>query len=225
MKNAVIFDMDGTLFDSEVLVLDCWELVAKQYQIENVRAICMKCLGLNAKMAKEIFLDAYGQHFPYDVYKKEMSELFHKKAREGGLVLKPGVLELLDWLKGNYRTAVASSTREVVVKSELELTGISNFFDVIIGGNRVEKSKPEPDLFLLAAELLGVNPKDCIVIEDSYNGIRAAYQAGMMPIMVPDLVTADEEMHLLSNRVCSSLFEVKEYLEAITGNAKLSLSK
>lgn len=213
MSKAVIFDMDGTLFDSEKLVIKCWEIVAKKYNIANIKDVCMKCLGLNAKVTTGIFLDFYGQDFPYGEYKKEMSDLFHKKAAEGELLLKPGVVELLDDLKQEgYLLAVASSTREEVVLKELAMTGILDYFHQVVGGNRVERSKPEPDIFLLAAANLGVEAKECIVIEDSYNGIRAAHRAGMRPIMVPDLVPADQEMSTLSEIVLPSLHEVKEYI-------------
>lgn len=210
---AVVFDMDGIIFDSEKLVVKCWQVVADKYGIKGIEDACYRCLGLNREVTKEIFLEIYGTDFPYDVYKKEMSDLFHKEASGGNLPKKPGIEDLLEFLKGTgLKLAVASSTRREVVEKELSEGGLINYFDAVIAGDMVARSKPEPDIFLKACEVLGVEPKRTLAIEDSYNGIRAAKSAGMLPIMVPDMAPPDDEMKALCERILENHFEVKEYI-------------
>ena len=201
--NAVVFDMDGVIFDSEKLVVECWVETANRYGVVGVEKMCKECLGLNRLAAKEKFLKHYGQDFPYDSYKQEMSDLYHKRAREGALVMKPGVVELLTFLKENdIKIALASSTRKQVVTWELTYAGIIDYFDEIVCGDMVSKSKPDPEIFLKACELLEVEPHEAFAIEDSYNGIRAAYAGGLRPIMVPDLAEV----------ILPSLIEVISYV-------------
>ena len=211
--SAVIFDMDGVIFDSERLVIECWKVVAEKYGIENIEDACFECLGINAALTKELMKKRYGETFPYDVYKKEMSAIFHSRAAGGKLPQKKGIKELLTFLKENQiPTAVASSTRREVVMRELEEGGLLPYFDRVICGDMVERSKPEPDIFLKACESLSIDATEAYAIEDSYNGIRAAFRAGMKPIMVPDLAEPTEEMEKLACCILPSLFEVMEYL-------------
>ena len=211
--SAVIFDMDGVIFDSERLVIECWKVVAEKYGIENIEEACFECLGINAALTKELMKKRYGETFPYDVYKKEMSAIFHSRATGGKLPQKKGIKELLTFLKENQiPTAVASSTRREVVMRELEEGGLLPYFDRVICGDMVERSKPEPDIFLKACESLSIDATEAYAIEDSYNGIRAAFRAGMKPIMVPDLAEPTEEMEKLACCILPSLFEVMEYL-------------
>ena len=211
--SAVIFDMDGVIFDSERLVIECWKVVAEKYGIENIEEACFECLGINAALTKELMKKRYGDTFPYDVYKKEMSAIFHSRAAGGKLPQKKGIKELLTFLKENQiPTAVASSTRREVVMRELEEGGLLPYFDRVICGDMVERSKPEPDIFLKACESLSIDATEAYAIEDSYNGIRAAFRAGMKPIMVPDLAEPTEEMEKLACCILASLFEVMEYL-------------
>ena len=213
-KEAVIFDMDGVIFDSETLVFQCWNVVAEKYGIKNVEEVCIQCLGMNAIEARERFLNYYGRDFPYDEYKREMAELFHKRAAEGGLELKPGVEELLTFLKEHhYKTAVASSTRKAVVETQLTAAGIIHYFDRIVCGDMVEKSKPEPDIYLTAAKKIGIDPSRCYAIEDSYNGIRSAHSAGMDVIMVPDMLPANREMEEICCNILDSLSQVVTLLQ------------
>lgn len=208
-KEAVIFDMDGVIFDSETLVFRCWSEVAKKYNIKDVEKVCTECLGVNAVETKEKFLSHYGKEFPYDEYKREMAELFHSVAADGGLELKPGVVELLTFLKEhNYKIALASSTRRAVVEAELTAAGIIGYFNEIICGDMVRRSKPEPDIYLTAVEKINVCPDKCYAIEDSYNGIRSAYRAGMDVIMVPDMLPPIKEMEETCCNIFHSLFEV-----------------
>lgn len=213
---AVVFDMDGIIFDSEKLVLECWQVVAEKYNIGDIETSCRNCLGLNRTATKEYFLGVYGKDFPYDDYKKEMSDLFHKRAAGGNLDKKPGIEELLKFLKEkNIKLAVASSTRREVVVQELRDGGLLTYFDAVIAGDMVQRSKPCPDIFLKACEELDVAPKNAYAIEDSFNGIRAAKNAGMRPIMVPDMVEPDEEIKGLCECVLENHFKVKEYMDLL----------
>ncbi|MBQ8305919.1 MAG: HAD family phosphatase [Blautia sp.] len=210
---AVIFDMDGVIFDSENKVVECWQIVAEKYGIPDIEAACHDCLGLTREATEEVMMKRYGASFPYQTYKKECSALFHERYGEGRLPLKPGVVELLSWLRENrIRTALASSTRSEIVRQELSDAGIIDFFDKIICGDMVSRSKPAPDIFLKACEELGVKPEEAYAVEDSYNGIRSASAGGLMPLMVPDLAEPTEEMKKLAVAVLPSLMAVKAYL-------------
>ena len=150
---AVIFDMDGVIFDSERAVYALWCEMAEKYGFENVDVPYYKSIGTNKEMTRKIFLDFYGEDFPYDHYQKEQSENYHSRYDGGKLPLKKGVFQLLEYLKNEgYFTAVASSTRSAVVMQQIEDAGLSKYFDRIIGGDMVTKSKPEPDIFLKACQ-------------------------------------------------------------------------
>lgn len=210
---AVVFDMDGVIFDSERLVIACWKVIADKYEVPNIEEICRECLGVNATETRQKFLNHYGQDFPYDAYKSEMSKLYHDKYDGGRLPVKKGVAELLQYLKeAGVKVALASSTRRAVVEQELTDAGIIKYFDVVIGGDMVTRSKPEPDIFLKACEELGVLPEEAFAIEDSYNGIRAAAAGKLRPLMVPDLMELTEEMKRLAERVFPDLLDVLSYI-------------
>lgn len=216
MLEAVIFDMDGVIFDSEALVLKTWKQVAGKYGIPDIEETCRECLGTNHEATKNIFKKHYGEDFPYDTYKKEMAELFHQQAAGGNLEKKPGIHELLEYLRSlKIKTGLASSTREEIVRKELSEGGLLSYFDEIVCGDMVKKSKPAPDIYLETCRRLLVKTEYCYGIEDSYNGIRALKSAGMHPLMVPDLAEPTEEMEMLSECILPSLHEVKEYLKKI----------
>ena len=154
--DTVIFDMDGVIFDSEILVLQAWKEVAERHGIAGVEAACHECLGTNSVVSKGVFLKHYGEDFPYEEYKAEMAEVFFSHASGGKLAKKPGVEELLKYLKmRGFKIGLASSTREVLVRSEISDGGLLGYFDQIVGGDMVERSKPEPDIFLEACRRLG----------------------------------------------------------------------
>lgn len=212
-KKAVIFDMDGVIFDSECLVLTSWKEVGKKYGFPIDEELFYLCVGVNAVETKQIFLRHYGQDFPYDEYKKEASAWYHERFDGGRLPMKPGIRELLSYLKEKgYKIGLASSTRQVTVTQEITDAGLLSYFDNLTCGDMLKKSKPEPDIFLMACDALSVKPEDVVVIEDSYNGIRAANRAGTTPVMVPDMIAPDEEMRRLSHIILENLFEVKEWM-------------
>lgn len=205
--------MDGVIFDSERAVMDCWLQLADQYGIKNIEEPYRACIGTTITKTKEIMLDTYGQDFPYDRYAKETSLMYHERFDGGRLPMKPGVMELLlDLKERKKKIALASSTRRQTVIKQLKDARILDYFDAVVCGDMVGRSKPAPDIFLKACEELQVVPEEAYAIEDSYNGIRAAHAGKLRPIMVPDLLPENEEMKKISEVILGSLLEVMDYL-------------
>ena len=209
----VIFDMDGVIFDSERAYINAYKKLAPKFgmnDFEIVHRACMDSIGVTRQRTKEIFFSYVGHEFDYDSYREDVQQELNKSEYE----IKPGVFELFDWLKQTgARVALASSTREVSVRKSLGHAGLIDYFDQIVCGDMVSHSKPHPEIFLTAAQRLGVDPATCYIIEDSYNGIRAAHASGAHPIMVPDILQPDDEIRGLAEAVLPSLVEVKKYLE------------
>ena len=212
--DAVVCDMDGVIFDSERATMSCWLELAEKYGIENIEESFLTCTGTTMARTREIMLERYGDSFPYDEYAKEASLMYHSKYDGGRLPMKKGVIELLTFLKDEgKKIALASSTRRQTVVGQLKDAGILDYFDAVICGDMVEKSKPAPDIFLKACEEINVLPEKTYGIEDSYNGIRAAYAGKLRPIMVPDLLPENDEMEKLAEVILEDLLKVKDYLK------------
>lgn len=210
---AVVFDMDGVIFDTESLALECWLKVGERHGLENVRHYAMVCIGRSTKDSTEILKRAYPDEDIGSLW-VECSAEYSKRIENGGLRLKKGARELLEWLTDNgVKTAVASSSAYDGVKDHLDRTGLTGYFDRIIGGDMVENSKPEPEIYLKACEMLGVPPDQAYAIEDSNNGIISAYRAGMIPLLVPDIVKNTDEVRAMAHREFKDLFEVRDHFE------------
>lgn len=212
---TVIFDMDGLLVDSEVRALRAWREVGKRYGITDIDELFPKMIGMNTHTRGLLFAERYGSNFPFSECNEEVRSLAHGYEAESPIPLKKGVRELLSYLRKNgYRMAIASSGLMATIERRMKYHGIFEYFDVIVSGDMVTKSKPDPEIFLLCAERLGVPPAEITVLEDSQNGIKAAHAAGMRPVMVPDIAAPEKEVAALAYTVCSSLFEVKEKYES-----------
>ena len=211
---TVIFDMDGLLVDSEIRALKAWREVAKKRGITGIDELFPKMIGMNVYTRGLLFAEVYGKDFPFTECNEEVRSLAHGYEAENPVPLKKGVRELLSYLRENgYRIAIASSGLLATIERRMKHHGIFEYFDVIVSGDMVKKSKPDPEIFLLCAEKLGVPPSEITVFEDSQNGIKAAHAAGMRPVMVPDFVAPEKEVAALAYAVCSSLTEVKEKYE------------
>ena len=205
---AVIFDMDGLLLDSEGLWIDCWTEVGSEagLPVEDIRSAARAVIGMNAQATRETFLRVLHAEMDYDYYKAKASERFAQAEKEGRLLLKEGAEEILSQLHARgYRLALATSTEYRTAERQMRERGLWQYFHACAFGSEVAHSKPAPDVFLLAAERLGVAPEQSCVLEDSYNGVRAAHAAGMRCIMVPDLLPPDEEMRQLADSVVPDL--------------------
>ena len=144
-----------------------------------------------------------------------MSPTTRSSTREG-IALKPGLLDLLDWLEARrIPKAVATSTRRDRAQAKLARTALLPRFVALVGGDEVARGKPEPDIFLAAAARLGEAAQHCLVLEDSEPGVRAALAAGMTPIMVPDLHAPSDDLVALEPLILESLAEVPAQLAAL----------
>ena len=213
---AVVFDMDGVIFDTERLVIEIWKEVAKKHNIPNIEHTCIQCLGTNRVRTREIFLENYGADFPFDPYRAEVTELFNTHYKGVPLPTKPGIRELLNYLQEqDIKVGLASSTAQHLVRDEIGTAGLLPYFQTLVCGDMVEHSKPAPDIFLKACEILNADPTKSIAIEDSFNGIRSAHCAGMTPIMVPDQVQPTDEIRTLAFHVMPSLLDVLNWLKTL----------
>lgn len=196
LNKGAIFDMDGLMIDSEKIVLMGYEFAMNKFGYgRELLDIAKSCIGRNYDDTCKIFNETMGNGFDYDTFKPNVSEFVHKYFRTNGVPVKKGLFELLEVLKQeNYKLCVATSTRASTARDELIDAGILPYFEDLVGGDSIKNGKPAPDIFLEAARKIDAKPQNCIVFEDSINGIKAAYNAGMKPIMVPDMIEPTEEI-------------------------------
>ncbi|MGN0975920.1 MAG: HAD family hydrolase [Gemmiger sp.] len=212
MVKGVIFDMDGLMFDTERMWGRMWAPACKalglqpppRELVESSRGLA----GQNLVNNVERFYPGYGRKMLDTVWELAGDE-FRK-----GVPVKPGLIELLDWLEAhNIPRVVASSSLRSMIECNLRTTGTAKYFRHIVSGAEVKYSKPHPETFLLAAAAMELPPQDCLVLEDSYNGVRAGHAAGCVTVMVPDLLPPTDEMKTLYTACCTDLFQVRDMLE------------
>ena len=204
MKRGAIFDMDGTLVDTEKFFRDAWIETADKFGVERKPELAAAMSGSQRAVMPEIL-----HRFHPTVDAEKYIEIVYARVderRAKELELKAGAVELLEYFRAKkIPMAVASSSRAAVVAQNLARVDIRKYFDVIIGGDEVTNGKPAPDIFLKAAEMLGVPAEDCYIFEDSFNGIRAAAAAKGAAVMVIDCVPPTDEIRALSSGVYESL--------------------
>lgn len=210
---AVIFDMDGLMFDTEALNMKGWIHAGTQHGHTITEDHIRAHIGSNLPTTKKLMQEQFGPGFDFDAIRKERIDFAFNYIKAHGMPLKPGLKELLNHLKANsIKTAIATSSEERFVRYYLEHARLDHNFDVIVCGDQVKRSKPFPDIFLLAAAQLALKPENCVVLEDSYNGVLAAHQAGIRVIMIPDLLPPTPEIEKLCFKQLQNLCEVIPYI-------------
>lgn len=204
--------MDGVLFDSENLDRKCWQKCLADFGITDADTVFGKCIGRPLDEAIAILDAEFGVNCPgFDgrTFRGKTMQLFDEYVEKNGMPLKYYAAECLAGLKkAGFTIGLASSTSVTRVVPQLEQTGLFRYFDDIVGGGMFKKGKPDPEIFLMSCERLKGIPSETTVIEDSYNGIRAAHAAGMRPVMVPDVVAPDDEMREKAWKILPDLEKV-----------------
>lgn len=213
---AVIFDMDGLMVDTEPVGNMICVQAHQKFGYEITQEMLFDLIGRNATSAKEYYFHTFGNDYPYNEIKKEITQLHEEYYQTHDIAVKPGLYKLLNYLKEQgIKMAVASSTVTARVQSNLQRIHVLSYFDHVIGGDQIVHGKPAPDIFLKALELLGVDHDEALVLEDSKNGILASYQAQIPVICIPDIVKHTSETLNKTYKVLDRLDQVIDEVEHI----------
>lgn len=216
MIKAVLFDMDGLMFDTERLWTEVWLDVGEQAGLPMTLEIVEAMRGRNLEGCRQVCCNAFGAGFDFDAFLELARAGMDRRVEARGLPKKPGLDELLAELgRRGLPAVVGTSTRRVTTERYLAKAGVAGCFKGQVCGDEVTSGKPAPEVFLKAAALAGVEPADCMVLEDSPNGIRAGAAAGCKAVMVPDLAQPDEELRGLAAAIVPDLFAVIDLLDAL----------
>lgn len=205
---AIIFDMDGVLIDSESVCDRTWEMAANEYGISSFSEIVNLCRGTNKVDAVEIIKKEIGNDFDAVGFLSRTSILFHEIEEKEGIPSMFYAKEALELLSKKYILCLASSTRKESVERLLKKMDFIKYFKTLTTGDMVVHSKPDPEIYLIACNSLGLKPEECVAVEDSPNGVKSAVRAGIRTVMIPDTITPDEELMSMCWKVCSSLKEM-----------------
>jgi HAD superfamily hydrolase (TIGR01509 family) len=212
---AVIFDMDGLMLDTETIAVKAWPYAAGLFGYELSPEMLIETIGLNRENSLKIFRKYFDEGFADIFIEIESAAVKYVSdyTKENGVPIKKGLIELLDYLDRNsIKKGIATSSNKKDVLELIDRANLSDCFDIIICGDMIKNGKPEPDIFLAVAEGLGIEAVDCMVLEDSPNGILGAYRAGMKPVMIPDLKKPDDITKQYIFAQCDSLLDVIELL-------------
>jgi len=205
-RQAVVFDMDGLMLDTERVALECWLDTARLAGWTLTREDCLAMVGLDQRASERALLERVGPGFPLRELSDRAKDVYLARLRSEGIGLKPGLTELLDWLADRaVPVAVATSSRHLLAMEKLALAGLRERFEVIVCGDQVPEGKPAPHVYREAVAQLGQDPSGCIALEDSDIGLRAAHGAGLSCIVVPDLRPPAPEYAQLAHAVVPSL--------------------
>ena len=213
LPEAVVFDMDGLMLDSERAINECMARAASDLGHELPASLWLQMIGGGDGLCRRLLADRIGADATVELLAR--AEAMYDVVADAGIAHRPGIIDLLDWLvaRGIPR-AVATSTRRPLAMRKLAAAGLLPYFDAVATSSDVAAQKPAPDVYLLAASKLGVAPARCLVLEDSPTGVRAALAAGMTPVQVPDMLVPDDAARALGHRIVASLGDAQRLLEA-----------
>ena len=209
---AIVFDMDGVILDSETISDKTWKIAQDEMDVTTDQDYINMCRGSNRNDTLQILRKVFGQDFDSEAFLNRATVLFKMYEETDGIPLMPYARQILEYLKPQYRLALASSTNGGAVERQLTNAGVIDFFETRTTGEMVEHSKPDPEIYLMACRSLGLEPEQCVAVEDSANGIKSAAAAGLKVIMVPDKIAPTPEIEALCWKICTTLKNLEEFL-------------
>lgn len=216
MVSGIIFDMDVVLIDSERQSNEGWLWAAGQLGVDMPMWLIDSFKGAPAELCCKFFDDYYKGVIDYWEAKELRTQHVYKIRETEGIPVKKGVKDIFEYIRNNgLKCAVATSTRRESAEKTLHEIGVWDYLDAVVYGDEVERGKPEPDIFLRAAKAIGVNPSEAVVVEDSINGIKAGYAAGMRVVHIPDTIAIDDDIRKLTYMVCDDLNGLIDVVESI----------
>jgi beta-phosphoglucomutase-like phosphatase (HAD superfamily) len=212
---AVVFDMDGLMLDTEPIYKIAWQSGCRDLGYDLNDATYTELVGRPTIACERVLLETLGPEFPLERFRQLWPSIWQAEVSSRGIRHKHGLAALLAFLcSRNIPTAVATSSEAEFTDRSLSLAGLSNSFQVIVTGDQIDRGKPAPDVYLAAAAKLGVQPRRCIALEDSEAGAVAASTAGMVTLLVPDWVAPSPVARQAATEVFSSLVEAHAFIEA-----------
>ena len=215
MDKAFIFDMDGTLFDTETLTKEAVRAVSHKHgEREDIDEFYPTTCGLTVEKAEELYHKFYGETYPFYERRNEVRQWMKNSIETNGIPVKKGAKELLEHLKDKgYKIALATSATRASAEGHIRKADFEKYFDVSVCGDEIANSKPHPEIFLTAAKKLGISPEKCFVAEDSYLGVESGVAAGMKVFMIPDINPPREQEKDTAYKICNNLLEVIDYIK------------
>ena len=206
---GVLFDMDGVILDTEKLYTRFWKEAAQSLGFPMTHEMALGMRSLSRELGERQLKEYLGEEVDYQKVRDTRIKMMTAFIQENGVELKPGIQELLDFLKEKgIKTSIATSSPLDRTKEYLSKVGLVDAFDELVSGHMVPHGKPAPDIYLYAAEKLGLKPEECLVIEDSPTGLLAGMRAGAVPIMIPDQDQPTDETKARIYAVADSLKEI-----------------
>ena len=218
MLKGVLFDMDGLMIDTEKLLVRFWCESARSFGFPMTKEHVLGIRSLSRKYAEPHLKSIFGEDFDFPAVRANRIKIMNAYIDEHGIEVKKGLTELLDHIAAKgLKCAVCTATDRQRTELYLTKIGVYDRFDAFVCGDMIKNGKPDPDIYLEGAAVLGLDPGECMALEDSPNGIESSYRAGCIPVMVPDLSEPDDELRAKLFDVCPDLSAVRDVIDGLLG--------
>jgi len=210
---GVVLDMDGLMLDTEPIWRDAWQRAARELGFDLTDAMYVDFIGLPGPACEDLLIRFFSEAFPMDAFRLRRRVHWDAIVEDRGIPHKSGLPEFLDAVDAlGLPKAVATSTVTEIARLNLERAGLAGRFPVVVGGEQVTRGKPEPDIYLEAARRLQVPPSACLALEDSNVGIVAASRAGMVSLLIPDILEPSADARAAAHAELASLLDARAWL-------------